>query len=137
MEALVRKADASSHSYPDQYAGLGLPAARLPDLAGAASVAAQNAADLANADRTPGIFTDGFVAARYCSANIVVLRRYRNFGSSAYDQLQPCVDTVVASHPLSAGRPCERRDPSPLALKGKKASAPASKRESARYGSLR
>src|SRR6267378_6883883 len=65
MEALTRKADASSHSYPDQYAGLGLPAARLPDLAGVASAAAQNAADLANADRTPGIFADGFVAARH------------------------------------------------------------------------
>jgi hypothetical protein len=38
----------------------------------------------------------------------------------AYDQLQPCVDTVVAWHNLSAGRPCERRDPSPLASKGKK-----------------
>jgi hypothetical protein len=33
----------------------------------------------------------------------------------AYDQLQLCVDTVVAWHNLSAGRPCERRDPSPLA----------------------
>ena len=32
----------------------------------------------------------------------------------AYDQLQPM---VVASHNLSAGRPCERRDPSPLASK--------------------
>jgi len=38
----------------------------------------------------------------------------------AYDQLQPCVDTVVASHDLSASRPCERRDPSPLASKVKK-----------------
>src|SRR6266852_6573212 len=38
----------------------------------------------------------------------------------AYDQLQPCVDTVVASHDLSAGRPCERRDPSPLASNWKK-----------------
>src|SRR6266536_5807322 len=35
----------------------------------------------------------------------------------AYDQLQP---VVVASHNLSAGRPCERRDPSPLAPKVKK-----------------
>src|SRR5882672_7879282 len=35
----------------------------------------------------------------------------------AYDQRQPM---VVASHNLSAGRPCERRDPSPLALKVKK-----------------
>src|SRR6267154_4033182 len=35
----------------------------------------------------------------------------------AYDQLQP---TLVASHSLSAGRPCERRDPSPLASKVKK-----------------
>src|SRR4030088_3253440 len=35
----------------------------------------------------------------------------------AYDQLQPM---VVASHNLSAGRPCERRDPSPLAPKVKK-----------------
>jgi oligopeptide/dipeptide ABC transporter ATP-binding protein len=35
----------------------------------------------------------------------------------AYDQLQPM---VVASHNLSAGRPCERRDPSPLASKVKK-----------------
>src|SRR6266478_9360425 len=65
MEALVREADASSHSYPDQYAGLGLPAARLPHLAGVAIAAAQNAADLANADRAPGIFADGFVAARH------------------------------------------------------------------------
>src|SRR6266478_57174 len=32
----------------------------------------------------------------------------------AYDQLQPM---VVASHNLSAGRPCERRDTSPLASK--------------------
>ncbi len=38
----------------------------------------------------------------------------------AYNQLQPCVDTVVASHDFSAGRPCERRDPSPLASKVKK-----------------
>jgi hypothetical protein len=38
----------------------------------------------------------------------------------AYDQLQPCVDAAVASHDLSAGRPCERRDPSPLAPKAKK-----------------
>src|SRR6267142_5879460 len=38
----------------------------------------------------------------------------------AYDQLQPCVATVVASHDLSAGRPCERRDPSPQASKVKK-----------------
>src|ERR1700704_6726885 len=38
----------------------------------------------------------------------------------AYDQLRPCVDTVVASHDLSAGRPCERRDPSPLASKSEK-----------------
>src|SRR5882757_7448683 len=35
----------------------------------------------------------------------------------AYDQLQPM---VVVSHNLSAGRPCERRDPSPLASKVKK-----------------
>ena len=36
----------------------------------------------------------------------------------AYDQLRP---TLVASHNLSAGRPCERRDPSsPLASKVKK-----------------
>src|SRR5229473_6362307 len=35
----------------------------------------------------------------------------------AYEQLQPM---VVASHNLSAGRPCERRDPSPLAPKVKK-----------------
>src|SRR6266403_5116572 len=35
----------------------------------------------------------------------------------AYDQLQP---TLVASHNLSAGRPCERRDPSPLASKVKR-----------------
>src|SRR6266481_5418912 len=35
----------------------------------------------------------------------------------AYDQRQPM---VVALHNLSAGRPCERRDPSPLALKVKK-----------------
>src|SRR5712691_1334893 len=35
----------------------------------------------------------------------------------AYDQLQP---KVVASHNLSAGRPCERRDPSPLAPKSEK-----------------
>src|SRR6266550_8671842 len=35
----------------------------------------------------------------------------------AYDQLQPM---VVVSHNLSAGRPCERRDPSPLAPKVKK-----------------
>src|SRR6202158_2660 len=38
----------------------------------------------------------------------------------AYDQLQPCADTVVASHDISAGRPCERRDPSPLASRVKK-----------------
>src|ERR1700704_4741199 len=50
LEALVRNADASSHSYPDQYASLGLPAARLSDLAGVAIAAAQHAADLANAD---------------------------------------------------------------------------------------
>src|SRR6266576_2385053 len=41
-------------------------------------------------------------------------------GAIAYDQLRPCVDTVVASHDLSAGRPCERRDPSPLASKSEK-----------------
>src|SRR4030088_2639286 len=35
----------------------------------------------------------------------------------AYDQLQPM---VMASHNLSAGRPGERRDPSPLAQKVKK-----------------
>src|SRR5882757_7592764 len=34
----------------------------------------------------------------------------------AYDQLQPCVDTVAASPDLSAGRPCERRDPSVSAI---------------------
>jgi hypothetical protein len=39
----------------------------------------------------------------------------------AYDLLQPCVDTVVALHDLSAGRPCECRGPSPLASKVKKA----------------
>src|SRR6267154_3461613 len=51
-------------------------------------------------------------------------RLFRQFLSSpskgrsvAYDQLQPM---VVASHNLSAGRPCERRDPSPLAPKVKK-----------------
>jgi hypothetical protein len=38
----------------------------------------------------------------------------------AHNQLQPCVDTVVASRDLSAGRPCERRDPSPLGLKREK-----------------
>src|SRR5882724_6233681 len=64
MEALVRKADASSHSHPRQYAGLGFRIARLPDLAGVAIAAAQNAADLATAGRPPGIFSDGFVAAR-------------------------------------------------------------------------
>ena len=38
----------------------------------------------------------------------------------AYDQLQPCVDTVVISHDLSAGRPCERRDPHVDGLKREK-----------------
>src|ERR1700738_2844378 len=33
--------------------------------------------------------------------------------------MEPRVDAVVASHKLSAGRPCERRDPSPLASKVK------------------
>jgi hypothetical protein len=30
------------------------------------------------------------------------------------------IDAIVVSHKLSAGRPCERRDPSPLASKVKK-----------------
>src|SRR5229473_2555027 len=43
-----------------------------------------------------------------------------------------------ASHGLSAGRPCERRDPSPLAPRVKKRPLlQVLKRESAPYGSLR
>jgi len=33
----------------------------------------------------------------------------------AYDRIEPRVDAIVVLHNLSAGRPCERRDPSPLA----------------------
>jgi len=37
----------------------------------------------------------------------------------AYDQLQPCIDTVVASHDVFSGSvPANRRDPSPLAVTG-------------------
>jgi len=35
-------------------------------------------------------------------------------------ELLPRVDAIVASRKLSAGRPCELGDPSPLASKGKK-----------------
>src|SRR3954471_10127518 len=40
-------------------------------------------------------------------------------------------------HDLSTGRPCEHRDPSPLALEMTKVFTPAAKSESAPYGSLR
>src|SRR6266700_5474361 len=46
-----------------------------------------------------------------------LMKSPRSGGAIAYDKLQPM---VVASHNLSAGRPCERRDPSPLAPKVKK-----------------
>src|SRR6202035_5631813 len=48
------------------------------------------------------------------------VRRDDSLIRHAYDQPQPCIDTAVASHDLPAGRPCERRDPSPLASKVRK-----------------
>jgi len=64
MEALVRKADASSHSHPRQYGRSGFRMLAYLIWQGVAIAAPQNAADLATAGRTPGILLMGFVAAR-------------------------------------------------------------------------
>ena len=60
---LISNADANSYSHPGQYAALGFRVACLPPLAEVAIAAVEDAADLANADRTSGILSDGFVAA--------------------------------------------------------------------------
>src|SRR5229473_3834725 len=59
----IRSADADGHPHPRQYPALGFRVAGLPDLARLAIAAAENAADLADADRAAGVFSDGPVAA--------------------------------------------------------------------------
>src|SRR5712692_5112061 len=59
----LRRADADGHPHPHQYPALGFCVAGLPDLAGLAIAAAENAADLADDDRALGVFSDGLVAA--------------------------------------------------------------------------
>src|SRR6266481_4287458 len=61
----IRRADADGHPHPHQYPALGFCVAGLPDLARLAIAAAKNAADLANADRAPGVFSEGRGAARH------------------------------------------------------------------------
>src|SRR5467141_1699930 len=107
MEALVRKADSSSHSHPRQYAGLGFRIARLPDLAGVAIAAAPNAADLATADRTPGIFSDGFVAARNRAR-----QRFRAASCLVGGGAVVCVIGTLA-RPCTARRGQKKRDGDP------------------------
>ena len=55
---------ANNASHPDQYPGLGLAIAGLPDLAGRARATAADAAGLAHADRATGILSDGPVTVR-------------------------------------------------------------------------
>src|ERR1700692_4445809 len=57
----IRRADADGHPHPHQYPALGFCVAGLPDLARLAIAAAENAADLADADRALGVFSDGLV----------------------------------------------------------------------------
>src|SRR6266849_5261315 len=59
----IRRTDADRYPHPHQYPALGFCVAGLFDLARLAIAAAENAADLADADRAAGVFSDGPVAA--------------------------------------------------------------------------